>query len=62
VGALSPAVWLRARAKSYARDAELLRSNGDTDDAVVFEAIRDELRKCADQCPPVMGSMRWTAP
>jgi len=36
--------WLKARADSYGRDAGILRRDGDTDNALVYEAIRDELR------------------
>lgn len=40
---------LRERAESYATDAGVLRQNGATDDALVYEAIRDELRKLAGE-------------
>ena len=48
---MTPAQWLRARAESYSTDAGILRRSGQTDDALVYEAIRDELRKCAEECP-----------
>jgi hypothetical protein len=41
------AEMLRRRAESYGRDASILRCNGSTDDALVYEAIRDELRAVA---------------
>ena len=40
--------WLRATAASYARDAWLLRDEGELREAVVYEAVRDELDACAD--------------
>lgn len=38
---------LRLRAESYAGDAGTLRQRGELDDAVLMEAIRDELRQVA---------------
>lgn len=40
---------LRDRADSYGRDATILRQSADMDNALLYEAIRDELRKCADE-------------
>lgn len=40
--------FLRERANSYGRDATILRQSADIDNALLYEAIRDELRKCAD--------------
>lgn len=47
-GASAPA-WLRERAESYSRDAMVLRRDGDKDAAIIYETIRDELRRCAAQ-------------
>jgi hypothetical protein len=49
------AAWLKVRAASYSRDAYILRGDGSTDDALVFEAIRDELRRCAEQFEACMA-------
>lgn len=48
--------WLTARAASYSRDAGILRRNGDTDDALLYEAIRDELRRAAAEVLGMGGS------
>jgi hypothetical protein len=41
---------LRERAATYSRDAGILRHSGEDSavDAILYEAIRDELRACAD--------------
>jgi hypothetical protein len=46
----SPARLLRERAESYGRDAGVLRQEGDLDAALIYETVRDELRKCAKEC------------
>lgn len=39
--------WLLDRAESYGRDAASFREAGDSAAAVIYETVRDELRKCA---------------
>lgn len=46
---LDAEAWLRGRAESYGRDATTLRRFGETDAAVIYETIRDELRRCAHE-------------
>ena len=49
------AAWLRDRADSYSRDALVLVDDGDEAMAAAYRAIRDELRRCADQVPTSWG-------
>lgn len=54
VNALLPLVdivpkWLRARAESYFRDAEVLRADGDMAMCVAYKTIANELRQAADE-------------
>ena len=44
-----PAEWLRAKANSYNRDAEIIAADGMKTEAMSMTFVADELRKCADQ-------------
>ena len=49
---MSAAEALRGRSESYGRDAERLRHEGQDDEALIYEIVRDELRKVASEVEP----------